>query len=184
MHIKYRAGKENACIKAIGSKTRLYVVWKGEGIMNQENLTPFTSESGREAGKKGGKASGEAKKQRKLIKEYVDTLLANNPDDAETNDAGMIAFQMVNQAKKGNLKAIRLLLQLLGELDKEKVRIDINANPEETELYKKGFDDAMRYMYARLPDDILRKWIEEDEVPIVNHNPEVLAEIVGLTYSR
>lgn len=152
--------------------------------MNQENLTPFTAESGREAGKKGGRASAEAKKKRKAIKEYVDALLENNSDDAEINDAGMIAFQMVNQAKKGNLKAIRLLLQLLGEMDKDKVRIDINANVEETEAYKKGFDDAMRYMYARLPDDILRKWIEEEDVPIVNHNPEVLAEICGLTYSR
>lgn len=159
------------------------MVWKGEGIMNQENLTPFTSESGREAGKKGGKASGEAKKQRKLIKEYVDVLLETTPEDAETNDAGMIAFQMVNQAKKGNLKAIRLLLQLLGELDKEKVKIDINASVEESEAYKKGYDDCMRYIFDRLPDDVLRKWSEEDEMPMVKHDPKVLADFVGLDYS-
>ena len=134
--------------------------------MNQENLTPFTAESGREAGKKGGKASAEAKKKRKQIKEYVDVLLENTSDDAEMSDAGMVAFQMVNQAKKGNLKAIRLLLQLLGELDKDKVRIDINANVEETEAYKKGYADCQRYIFDRLPEDILRKWASEDEEPM------------------
>lgn len=164
------------------------MVWKGAGVMNQENLTPFTSESGREAGKKGGKASAEAKKQRKQIKEYVDVLLENNSDDAEINDAGMIAFQMVNQAKKGNLKAIRLLLQLLGELDKEKVKIDINANIEETEAYKvgydKGYNECLKWFLKRIPDDMLREMaFGDDEVPEVKRDPHLLSEIVGLDYS-
>lgn len=137
--------------------------------MNQENLTPFTAESGREAGKKGGRASAEAKKKRKAIKEYVDALLENNSDDAEINDAGMIAFQMVNQAKKGNLKAIRLLLQLLGEMDKDKVRIDINANVEETEAYKKGYADCQRYLFSRLPEDVLRKLACEIEESVESY---------------
>ena len=154
--------------------------------MNQENLTPFTSESGRAAGRKGGIASAEAKKKRKQIKEYVDILLESNTDGAELCDAGMVAFQMVNQAKKGNLKAIRLLLQLLGELDKDKVRIDINANVEESEAYKKGYADCQRYFFERLPDDILRKWAYEEEgaPQEVQHDPKVLAEICGLTYTK
>ena len=153
--------------------------------MNQENLTPFTSETGRAAGRKGGIASAEAKRKRKQIKEYIDIILEDDTGEPVISNAEMIAVQMVNQAKKGNLKAIRLLLQLLGELDKDKVRIDINANVEESEAYKKGYADCQRYFFERLPDDILRKWASEDEgePQEVQHDPKVLAEICGLTYT-
>jgi hypothetical protein len=41
----------------------------------------------------------------------------------------------------------------------------------------------MRYIFDRLPDDVLRKWSEEDEMPLVKHDPKVLADFVGLDYS-
>lgn len=49
--------------------------------MNDQNLTPFTSKSGKEAGRKGGIASAEAKRKRKLINQlFIDRFFGNIPN--------------------------------------------------------------------------------------------------------
>ena len=60
-------------------------------MANEKNLIPFTSEQSREEAKKngakGGQKSGESRRNRKLLKEYMETLLdmpTQNPKQIKT----------------------------------------------------------------------------------------------------
>ena len=163
--------------------------------MNEQNLKPFTKENASAFGKIGGTVAGESKRKKKSMKECA--LLMGQlgcedrvkeklrkygikDDDELTNNMAVI-YGMFMAAQKGNAAAVRALLELCGELEPNGVKIDINAKLEETEAYKKGYNDCMKWFLKRVPDDFLLKLASDDDMPEAERNPEVLAEIAGLT---
>lgn len=150
--------------------------------MNAKNLIPFTRQSAKENGAKGGKASGEAKRERKRIKEIIaelteqeasntDTMFANYKLDFYTN-AAVVAMKLIDKAKGGDIKAIRLLLELSGELERNKVTVNNTTNVEnleENELYLKGFHASQevicKYMTDRELCSIIDRIKTGQEVP-------------------
>lgn len=130
--------------------------------LNNHNLRPFTVVNASENGAKGGKASGESKRQKKLLREYVTELLTLPAEELRgqkgtdgTNSAA-VAVSLLTAAKSGDTKAMRLLFELVGELDRNKVAIEINQQ-EVKEAYEKGQKEAIDNVVKMLDDDTLRK---------------------------
>lgn len=93
-----------------------------------DNLIVPTSDKAREIGRKGGKASGEARRKRKALRDSMNALLEMQPTAKEFNkliEAGfdmeeidnscLVTLALFNEAKKGNVKAIKELRNLIGE---------------------------------------------------------------------
>lgn len=114
-------------------------------MANEQNLKPFTSEQSREEaaknGRLGGQASGEARRKRKALRDSMNMLLEMQPTAKEFNkliEAGyepeeidnslLVTFALFNQAKKGDVKAIKELRNLIGEdrpdADAEYTKVD------------------------------------------------------------
>ena len=103
------------------------------GEVNEKNLIPFTSEQSREEAKKngakGGQKSGESRRNRKLLKEYMETLLdmpTQNPKQIKTmSKMGIDGEEMSNKmaltvalfikATSGDVNAIKEIRNLIGE---------------------------------------------------------------------
>ena len=162
--------------------------------MNDFNLTPFTTETAIENGRKGGIASGEAKRERKLIREIItdfmeqeatatDKMLADYKIDTYTNGA-IVAGKLIDKAKRGDVRATKLLMEIMGELERGKVTVNnIVEKDEDTELYKKGYWAGQRDVFAHLTDQELHNVIErtkynievaEDERPLVLPNGPII----------
>lgn len=113
--------------------------------MNNENLKMFDSNQSREQaainGRKGGIASGKARRQRKAFKESLEILLSMKaPDkiaaqikntlpklkDKDLNYQNAILVSLLQQAVKGNTKAVELIRDTIGEKPKEVVEISGN----------------------------------------------------------
>jgi len=102
------------CDKPIKSKT-----------MNDENLIPFnerTPSELREIASNAGKRSGEARREKKSIRDRIEMIMnEENPDGVTIADT--IAATLLEQSRFGDLKAIRLLGDYLGEF-KRKIEIE------------------------------------------------------------
>lgn len=125
-------------------------------MANVENLRPIKTLSREEAkkrGSKGGKASVKAKKQRKQLKELFKSMLATSiPQedlkekiktmgfkDEEENYNTLLGMTTLNEALKGNIKAIEMIRDTIGEKPKEEVAIEVNNNAsKEIEDYING----------------------------------------------
>ena len=110
--------------------------------MNEKNLKPFTKQNAKANGAKGGRASGESKRERKRIKELIaelmeqdapatDTMFTDYKLDFYTN-AAIIAMKLIDRAKSGDVKALRLLLEIVGELERGN-RVTVNTNIDNIE---------------------------------------------------
>ena len=99
--------------------------------MNDKNLTKFTKDNAKEMGAKGGRASGEARRNNKLVtgllREVLTAeandmgtmmLLANFGYGGDSMNAMAVACSLVEKAARGDVKAIRLVLELTGELSR------------------------------------------------------------------
>lgn len=115
--------------------------------MNNENLKPIqkgqlTSEEAKTRGSAGGKKSGEVRRQRKRFKESLEILLQmkvsdqikgqikkNIPKlkDKDLDYQNAIMVALIQQALKGNTKAVELIRDTIGEKPKEEV-INTNEN--------------------------------------------------------
>lgn len=111
---------------------------------NSENLIPNSERSPselREMGRKGGQASGKVRGKRKALRDSMNMLLEMQPPTKEFNKlvaAGfeveaidnslLITLALFNEAKKGNVKAIKELRNLIGEdrpdADAEYTKVD------------------------------------------------------------
>lgn len=107
-------------------------------MANPENLekgkaTRFRSgEEAAKAGRKGGKASGEARRKRKAFAEAFDTLLERQYTDHNGNQlqgVEAIAVKVFQQAMNGDLKAIQIIRDTVGEMPVQKVET-VNIPPE------------------------------------------------------
>ena len=107
---------------------------------NKKNLKPLTTEKAREIGSKGGKASVKAKKEKKAIKEYIETFMPKPLENEQVreklkelgiavedvnNKMAMVYAQWI-EAMKGNTKAFENLLNYSGEKPIEQIQ---NINP-------------------------------------------------------
>ena len=96
---------------------------------NPENLVPFKAGTdAKTKGRKGGKASGESRRQKASMKQALQTLLtlpctddtkesllrAGLPE-SDANNAAALALSAFQSAVGGNVQALRLCLELLGE---------------------------------------------------------------------
>ena len=98
-------------------------------MANEQNLIPVRSESeARELGRLGGQASGAARRKRKALRDSMNALLEMQPSTKEFNkliEAGyepveidnslLITLALFDEAKKGNVKAMKELRNLIGE---------------------------------------------------------------------
>lgn len=132
---------------------------------NTNNLKPFTVINARENGAKGGKASGESKREKKLIREYLTELLEMQApkEEIDTNynigntNGAMVAVRTLKRAKEGDTRALRLLFEVIGELDtKGKISIEI-LDIEVKKAYENGYNQAITDIMQELPDDVLLK---------------------------
>ena len=138
--------------------------------MNEKNLRPFTSETG----KIGGQKSGEARRKRKQIREYLDELLEMAEGEADTNNAAAVAIQILNQAKSGDIKALRLLLEVMGELDRNKVSVEVVNNDIEAAFErgrKQGQDDVYGVLTDKELITIIARLDGKEELPPEEERP-------------
>lgn len=96
-----------------------------------------TADEQRKIAQAGGKASGQARREKKLLRETLQTLLASDYDcdGVIGNGVEAISLALIGQALKGNVKAFEVIRDTVGEKPAEKVDI--------------GTDDAMRLAYER-----------------------------------
>lgn len=111
--------------------------------MNDENLIPMnkrTKSEQRAIATAGGKASGESRRKRKTLKEELLLML----EDEEVQKSVTIA--LINQAKKGNVKAFGMLRDTIGEAPVEKVQSTqtiVDMSKFTTEEIKDMLDDEV-----------------------------------------
>lgn len=114
--------------------------------MNESNLKPIqkgelSKEEAKRRGSLGGKKSVESRRQRKAFKESLEILLSMKaPDkiaaqikntlpklkDKDLNYQNAILVSLLQQAVKGNTKAVELIRDTIGEKPKEVVEINGN----------------------------------------------------------
>lgn len=88
---------------------------------NVANLKPVkTTEEAKEMGRKGGIASGEARRERKAMRDLLEYLLTQKDKSGSNNDL-LVMSALVNKSKAGDVKAIELLLNLIGEGPKQAI---------------------------------------------------------------
>jgi hypothetical protein len=101
------------------------------GVANEQNLIPNSERTPselREIAQKGGYASGVARRKRKALRDSMNALLEMRPtmkdfdklieagfNPEEIDNSVLIAFALFNESKKGNVKAIKELRNLIGE---------------------------------------------------------------------
>lgn len=117
-------------------------------MANEQNLMPIdevnsrrTREEHSQDSRKAGIASGEARRKRRALRDSMNMLLEMQPTAKEFNklvEAGfepeeidnslLITFALFNQSKKGDVKAIKELRNLIGEdrpdADAEYTKVD------------------------------------------------------------
>lgn len=117
-------------------------------MANEQNLekgraTRFKSgEEAAKAGRKGGKASGEAKRKRKAFAEAFDVLLQRDYTDHNGNQlqgVDAIAMRVFQQAMNGDLKAIQIIRDTVGEMPVQKVET-VTIAPETYERVRSVLD--------------------------------------------
>ena len=160
--------------------------------MNEQKSSLITTENAKEMGRKAGIASGKSRREKKLIKDLLSDLLEKRPKDAETkemldryeldnNNGAVVAVRILNNAIAGDAKALRLLLEVMGELDRNKTTVTVNNYEKDCqEAYERGVKDGQQELISMLPSDVLRKIIDGELQPH-ERTKEELMEIVGLT---
>lgn len=160
--------------------------------MNEQNLRPITVETAKEMGRKAGIASGKSRRDKKVIKDLLSELLEIKPKDTETNqmlntyeldnnNGAVVAVRILNNAIDGDAKALRLLLEVMGELDRNKTTVTVNNYEKDCqEAYERGRKEEQQYIMSLLPTSVLRQ-IANGELEPHERTKEELMEIVGLT---
>ena len=99
-------------------------------MANQQNLKPFNKMNSEEAlkiQKKGGVASVEARRKKKAFREQMQMLLEKNVtnpfyiedmqeagiEESEMNNQMLLVFNLFNEGRKGNIKAISTIVNLM-----------------------------------------------------------------------
>ena len=102
----------------------------------KENLVPATKETARERGRAGGKASGAARREKRRFRELIELALEGVTPDGLTIKEG-IAATAVMKARAGDLRAMELIIQMIGEQPVVKVEVasDLTGAMDEMDHY-------------------------------------------------
>ncbi len=140
---------------------------------NKENLKPFTADNAKTNGAKGGRASGEARREKKKIKDIISELMEQeasamdkwglNYDMDFISNRAVVAMKILDKAKTGDARTVKLLLELLGELERNTVKVDVNGNIEDNELFQKGYKAGQADVFKSMTDEELVKFMERME---------------------
>lgn len=91
--------------------------------MNKDNLiniNDLSEEQRREQGRKGGLASVESRKEKRKFKELLELALSTQVTNSRTGEKAtrkeVAAITLADKCAKGDLKAIRLVAALTGEM--------------------------------------------------------------------
>lgn len=108
-----------------------------------------TSEEARKNGALGGKKSGESKRRKKELAEYLklwsemapkdkdlSVLKKIFPENTELSNKALLVIPLIKKASSGDLKAIDMIVKLLGE--DRKLEAEIERLKAENELLKSG----------------------------------------------
>jgi hypothetical protein len=97
---------------------------------NEQNLRPIrpgelSKEEAKKRGKKGGIASGEARRKKKLLRDCLNDLLAQEYDTKNGKITGseLLSAQLMQKALKGDVKAFEVLRDTAGEKPVDKVMV-------------------------------------------------------------
>lgn len=102
--------------------------------MNNQNLKPFTSSNAKENGHRGGIASGKRRREKKEVKETIESILQDQFDEnQDITYLEKVCSTILDESIKGNVQAIKLLLSIIGELPQPH-NSDRNLNPFESFL--------------------------------------------------
>lgn len=112
-------------------------------MAGKDNLRVPSSEEAREYGKRGGIASGEARKARKTIAQALREVLAeelpSNPNMTKLD--GIVGKTLESMYKKPSAKALKVLAEILGEMQinvhHEGLALNIQASEEGKENIEK-----------------------------------------------
>ena len=115
-------------------------------MANEQNLKPIRSESeAREKGSKGGKASGVARREKKAIKNTLETLLSMPIQDGKLDDVDKIkslasikgknisvqeaiVLKALQKALNGDIKAFKAIADIMNQGVDESDTSQANAN--------------------------------------------------------
>lgn len=104
---------------------------RGEHPNSRKNLKVSTPKQAREDGKKGGIASGKARREKKLLRECLDELMAKTYTDVngkEMTGAEIMSTRAMQAAMNGDWKAWELVRDTNGQKPVEKVQVqEINS---------------------------------------------------------
>lgn len=119
-------------------------------MANEENLIPVTKRTkseAREISKKGGQASGEARRKKRSMKQELDAILsltANEEnvvafdgiisDDSDASNQTLIMASAVKQALRGNVKAMQLIVNIMGGTDREKQQMKMDKQLQKARI--------------------------------------------------
>lgn len=127
---------------------------KDDKKYNEENLIPFpqrTKSEQRKIQSMGGIASGESRRAKKTVKEclkmYSEMKVASPEmkaalkasgiaDTEEMTYAVAMALQFMTAAMRGNSQMARLVMEMMGEVDKASVNVSVNNAVAENPLSK------------------------------------------------
>lgn len=94
--------------------------------MNDKNLIPLTKRTPREQkqiSSKGGKRSAEVKKEKKLLKDLLQTILEMKDHEGVDNQT-LITLALTEKAKMGDTKAFEVIRDTLGQKPKDQVELE------------------------------------------------------------
>jgi len=113
------------------------------------NREPYTPAEAQYYGRMGGKASAEARKRKKTLAEFLhawadkepndkDKAVLNKlfPDDPDISNKALLVLPLLKKANAGDIKAIDMIVKLLGE--DRKLEAEIEKLKQENEMLKSG----------------------------------------------
>lgn len=119
-------------------------------MANEENLIPVTKRTkseAREISKKGGIKSGEARRKKKSMKQELDAILSLSATkeniiafngiiskDSDASNQTLVIASAVKQALKGNVKAMQLIVNVMGGTDKEKQQMKLDKQLQKARI--------------------------------------------------
>lgn len=115
-------------------------------MANEQNLKPVqTKDEARERGRNGGIKSGEARRKKRDMKAELLLILDIPIKDKKGHKVPprrAISLTLLKRALDGDLKAIKLILEIIGELPKD------NNFPIADDSIRAGYLEALKGMYA------------------------------------
>ena len=120
---------------------RFYIAKGGCNVANEENLRAPSTEEARARGAKGGVASGKARREKKAMKETLETLLSMPLEDGKADDLEQIKsiaalkgknitvqdaimFAQIKRALKGDTRAAEFIRDASGNKLAEAVNVN------------------------------------------------------------